>query len=274
MITFAILAHNEAESVGRAVAQALAAAENNDRVVVVDSASTDDTVARAREAGAEVLRGPLGKGAAMRFAAERVDTSWICYLDADFVETDRNVAHVLRDAVTHVSPDHAMVVGEFTDPPPEPLLSNTIALYPTLVRALFPEADGRFGTRPLSGFRAVRPELTKGLPPDFGAEAYLNLTAVMSGRPFSLTHIGLYRQRFRYKPDMGREIGRAILDVATEHGRLHQERRSAWNLWVDRLVEVMAGHRGDLLDGDTYRERLFEAAAAPLPDTGAGLTRE
>ena len=70
MITFAILAHNEVESVGKAVAQALSAAGDNDRVVVVDSASEDDTAARARQAGAEVVRGPLGKGAAMRFAAE------------------------------------------------------------------------------------------------------------------------------------------------------------------------------------------------------------
>lgn len=265
MITFAILAHNEAPTVGSIVRQALDARGPGDRVVVVDSASTDETAEAAELAGAEVWRGPLGKGAVMRLAAERAGTPWVCYLDADLVEVDRNIPMILRKAVLDAPPRTAMVVGDFTDPPPEPILSNTIALYPTLVRALVPEADGRFGSRPLSGFRAIRPDLAVGMPDDFGAEAFLNLTAVLSGRAVALTHIGLYRQRFRYKRDMGLEIGRAILEVAVQYGRLHPQMRPAWEGWIERLVKVMASYSGDFEDRDSYLERLREAAAQPLP---------
>src|SRR3954471_3797839 len=88
MITFAILAHNEAGTIGGIIAQAAAAAGKDDRVVVVNSGSTDDTAAVAGEAGARVLDGPLGKGAAMRWVAERVSTPWLIFLDADLVEPD------------------------------------------------------------------------------------------------------------------------------------------------------------------------------------------
>ncbi|WP_170317139.1 glycosyltransferase family 2 protein [Acrocarpospora corrugata] len=238
------------------------------RVVVVDSGSTDATADLAAEAGAEVIRGPLGKGAAMRLAASFVDTPWVCFLDADLVETSHNIAAVLRERALGAGDEVAMIVGEFTDPPPEPVLGNTIALYPTLVRALFPEADGRFGRRPLSGFRVVRPELVADVPDDFGVEAHLNLTVAVSGRPFIVTPIGMYRQRFRYKPDMGREIGKAILDVAIAHGRLAPPARPAWDHWVAWLAETMGSYRGDLEDRDAYLAHLMAAAAAPLPPTG------
>ncbi|WP_214110702.1 glycosyltransferase family 2 protein [Acrocarpospora catenulata] len=268
MITFAILAHDEAATVGDAVAQALAAARSGDRVLVVDSGSTDDTASRALAAGAEVVPGPLGKGAAMRLAAKNTDTPWICYLDADLIETSDNIPSLLREAALTGPAELAMVVGEFRDPPPEPVLANTIALYPTLVRVLFPEADGRFGRRPLSGFRVVRPDLAEGLPDDFGAEAYLNLTAAVARRPFLVTPIGVYRQRFRYKPGMGQEIGRAILDVAVTAGRLHPEYRPAWDQWVASLTETIASYRGHDKDREAFVRHLMTAAAAPLPPAG------
>jgi glucosyl-3-phosphoglycerate synthase len=267
MITLVVLAHNERESVAGAVAQARAGA-GGDRVLVVDSGSTDGTAERAIAAGAEVIRGPVGKGAAMRLAAKIVETPWVCFLDADLVETSHNIAAVLREAALRAGDEVAMIVGEFTDPPPEPLLGNTIALYPALVRALFPEADGRFGCRPLSGFRVVRPEFVVGAPDDFGVEAYLNLTVAVSGRPFLVTPIGMYRQRFRYKPDMGREIGKAILDLAVIHGRLDSRARPAWDRWVASLAATMGSYRGDPGDRDAQLGHLLAAAAVPLPPTG------
>src|ERR1044071_6879289 len=109
MITFAVMAHNEERSVGDVVGQAFAAARPGDRVVVVDSASTDDTAAQAAQAGAEVLAAPLGKGAAMRFVAERTTTPWLCYLDGDLMEIHRNIPGALRAAVRDPL---VMVVGE------------------------------------------------------------------------------------------------------------------------------------------------------------------
>lgn len=62
-----IPAHNEAETVGAAVREARKYA---DEVVVVDDGSTDETGARAEDAGANVLRHALnrGQGAALRTA--------------------------------------------------------------------------------------------------------------------------------------------------------------------------------------------------------------
>ena len=64
MFTFVIPACNEQDNVATIVRQACQAAQRGDRVLVVDSASTDATGQRAAAAGAEVLRGPPGKGAA------------------------------------------------------------------------------------------------------------------------------------------------------------------------------------------------------------------
>lgn len=266
MITFAIVAHDEAESVASVVRQVRDALRGGDRLLVADSASTDGTAAVARAAGAEVLTAPLGKGAAMAAAARAARTPWIGFLDADLVAADRNIAAELRRATVSAPADTAMVVGDFTEPPPPPLLSNTVAVYAPLVRALAPEADGAFGQHPLSGFRCVRREIAAGgLPADFAVEAYLNLDVALAGRRHVVTGIGEYRQRFRYKPYMGREIARGVLDAAVAYGRLAADRRPEWEAWVEEVVAVVAGYRGESDGRAAYRERLERAAARPLP---------
>ncbi|MFG2004722.1 glycosyltransferase [Spirillospora sp. NPDC048911] len=249
-----------------AVRQAWEAADASTRVVVVDSASTDGTAERARSLGCEVLPAPLGKGAAMAAMARATKTPWLCFLDADIVEKGRNIPSTLRAAIDSSPASTAMVVADFDDPPPKPILSATLSIYGPLVRALVPEADGLFGGRPLSGFRAVRPEiLADDAPADFGIEAYLNLSAVLSGRPVALTHIGLFKQRFRYKGEMGGEIGRAILDVAEKHGRLDPATRPEWDAWVEQILKVIRTYDGDLSQGEAYLERLHAAMERPLP---------
>ncbi|MEU5882586.1 glycosyltransferase [Spirillospora sp. NPDC047279] len=266
MLTIAIVAHNEEPYVENAIRQAREAADAATRVVVVDSASTDGTAARARSAGCEVLPAPLGKGAAMKAVARATRTPWLCFLDADIVENGRNIPLTLRRGIETAPESAVMVVADFDDPPPKPILSATIAVYGPLVAALVPEASGLFGGRPLSGFRAIRPEiLGDDAPPDFGIEAYLNLSAVLSGRPVTLTHIGLFTQRFRYKGDMGGEISRAILDVAEAHGRLDPEVRPEWDAWTERVLKVIRTYRGDLSEREDYLARLHAVMKEPLP---------
>src|SRR5262245_738951 len=78
-------AHQAAATIGAVVA---GAGRHVPRVVVVDDGSADATGARAREAGAEVVRLSEngGKGAAIRAGLERVfatDDTHVAFLDAD-----------------------------------------------------------------------------------------------------------------------------------------------------------------------------------------------
>lgn len=83
-VTVILPARNEAANIGRAVRSLAGTA-----VVVVDDASTDDTAAIARDAGAVVLQAPplpegaLGKPHACQFGALTAPTRWLLFVDAD-----------------------------------------------------------------------------------------------------------------------------------------------------------------------------------------------
>lgn len=72
------------------------------RVVVVDDGSTDDTVARARDAGAFVLslRPNRGKGGAMLAGVHATTEPVVLFLDADLVGLGPGPVARLVDAVT------------------------------------------------------------------------------------------------------------------------------------------------------------------------------
>jgi glucosyl-3-phosphoglycerate synthase len=93
-VTLVIPARNEADRIGQTVAAGLVMQklEVVDRVLVVDSGSTDDTALEAELAGADVVvaadlrpeLGPvLGKGDSMWRALGVVDTDVVAFLDAD-----------------------------------------------------------------------------------------------------------------------------------------------------------------------------------------------
>jgi glycosyltransferase involved in cell wall biosynthesis len=74
---------NEARKIGDVVAAALEAV---DEVVVVDSGSTDATVAIAEAQGARVIRQDwLGRGRQKRYAEEQCRNDYVLDLDADEV---------------------------------------------------------------------------------------------------------------------------------------------------------------------------------------------
>ena len=76
-----ILTRNEAQHIGACVA---AVRPWVDAVVVWDSASTDETTARAAEAGALVVVRPFDNFAAQRQAAlDAIAADWILFVDAD-----------------------------------------------------------------------------------------------------------------------------------------------------------------------------------------------
>jgi glycosyltransferase involved in cell wall biosynthesis len=92
-----IIARNEADRIGRTIEAARTVA---DEVLVVDSGSTDDTVAVAERLGARVLRRDwTGYGPQKRFAEEQAAHDWILNLDADEVLSSELQAE-LRELLT------------------------------------------------------------------------------------------------------------------------------------------------------------------------------
>jgi glucosyl-3-phosphoglycerate synthase len=266
VMTFAVVGHDEARTLVAACAQAAEAARPHDTVVFVDSASTDGSAGVARAAGFDVLPAPLGKGAAVRTLLQQAPTDWVVLLDADVVGSERNLAEPLADAVRS-EPGAACVIGDFEDRVPG-VLSNTWAVYEPLVARLFPAAAGRFGTHPLTGFRAARISVLGELgdiPDDFGLEAHLNLRASASRASCQVLELGWYEGRFRYKPTMGIEIGRAVLDEAERRGVLAPIRRPEWDRWVSQVAEVIADYRGLAEGRREFVERLAVMRTRALP---------
>ena len=83
-VSVVIPAFNEAHSIA-AVVSAMAAAARWREIIVVDDGSADETGARAREAGACVLRHPYnkGNGAAVKSGIRRASGDFILILDGD-----------------------------------------------------------------------------------------------------------------------------------------------------------------------------------------------
>lgn len=81
-LSIIILTKNEQKNIEAAV---LNSKQCTDKVIVVDSGSTDETVILAEQAGAEVLfRAWDNDFAAQRnFALDKIETEWVLYLDAD-----------------------------------------------------------------------------------------------------------------------------------------------------------------------------------------------
>ncbi|WP_267882545.1 glycosyltransferase [Streptomyces griseus] len=262
-----IPAHNEEATVATIVGQALQAAQPGDRVLVVDSGSTDDTARRAREAGAEVLDGPLGKGAAMQLAVSTVDHEWTCFLDSDVVTSERNVPALLRETAAGGTADQ--VVGDFEYDHPGTILASTFTIYEPLTSRFFPEV-GYHGAHALSGFRAVRTRYLRDveLPPDFGVETFLNISLALSGGRADVCHLGVIGSRYRFHGgSMATEIGTRILDLAEAHGRLDPADRPEWDQWLAAGVAAIAPNTADQ-GRSAILSRLFSTVRRPMPTGG------
>jgi glucosyl-3-phosphoglycerate synthase len=267
VITFAVVGHNEESSLADALALAAAAAGPDDRVTFLDSGSTDDSAAVARSLGHEVFPAPIGKGRAMRSLLTDVTTPWVCFLDADILEAERNIAAELAAAV-HSSPHSPMILGDFTDRHGQGVLSNTWTVYEPMVAALFPEVSGTLGGHPLTGFRAVRVDAAgppAALPPTFGVEAHLNVVAAQASPGIPVVHVGWYRGRFAYKPAMGWEIADALLGLALTLERLKPEDLDAWWRWTLEATAVIATYHGHDSEVPAYLRKLARLRARSTP---------
>lgn len=106
-IGLAVITKNEERTIGRCLESCAGLVSD---MVVVDSGSTDDTVAVAQRFGARVLTHPFDNyGAQKNRALDAVDGDWILNLDADEWLSD-----ALRDAIreaVEAAPAHCAALG-------------------------------------------------------------------------------------------------------------------------------------------------------------------
>lgn len=132
-------------------------------VVVVDDGSTDDTVARAADAGAQVLRhpSPLGKGAALATGLSHLDqlgAVWALCLDGDGQHAAEDIPGFLNAATRTGAP---LIIGNrFADPPRMPPVRRTVnrlmsRLISSLVGCAIPDSQ--------CGFRLIQLDLWRRL---------------------------------------------------------------------------------------------------------------
>jgi glucosyl-3-phosphoglycerate synthase len=267
-ITFAVLGRNEARWLPTSLGQALEAAEPEDRVLFADGGSTDGSADVAASMRVDVLSVPTGKGRAVAEVLRRSPLDHVCFLDADIEASDRNIPLTLAEGLRASGAD--MVVAEF-DWLEKRFMVNGTAIYDPLVGALFPEAVGRYGRLPFSGFRLVDARRVMGpIPPGWGVELHLNVSFAAAGLSTHVVDIGRYVGPIRDKVGDSVEFAAAILDQAQRIVRLDPAQRPAWDDWVERVaVEIRTWPGSDVPADDPriadFHSRVSAAAARPLP---------
>ena len=221
-VSVIIPAYNEQETIVRTIRTARKAFPTA-QIILADSESTDQTVARARETDARIVAAERGKGRAMTAGVARAAKPIILFVDADI----KNLSPaMLKKLVAPIqNNDGDVTIASFSSPYPQ---SFTELAYRPLMRLLFPEVESAIKEAPLSGQRAMTRKTARSLKlsPGFGVEAAMNVDIVLAGLKVKAVPLGAIDPVF--KGTLGpavlrkraKEIAAAILAKAKEHGRL------------------------------------------------------
>jgi glycosyltransferase involved in cell wall biosynthesis len=221
-----IPAFNEEALVADTVA-AVASHGIADRIIVIDDGSTDDTAARARESGAEVVSmgANQGKGAALDAGLETAGDGWdiMLMLDADLGES-ASQAELLAEPVSSGEAD--MSIATFPKPSGKAGFGLVMNLARQGIRDLGdPDFDAQ---APLSGQRALNRTCVATVTPfafGYGVEVALTVRALRSGMkvlevPTTMTHAATGRDLsgFMHRGRQYVHVRRALRKLAQETG--------------------------------------------------------
>jgi glycosyltransferase involved in cell wall biosynthesis len=236
-LAFAVIGRNEAATLENSLAMARDAARAGERVVYVDSWSSDGSPELAASLGYEVIRAPAGKGRAVAAALRELGAGHVCLLDADIWDGSDNLALGLRRAHDEAPAD--MIVADF-DWPEKRTYAVLPAMYWPLLESLFPEAVDGFGPLAIVGFRIVDAGLAFGeLPRGYGVEVHMNIVAATRGFSTRTVPCGTYHGPVRDNfPELCRDIAGAVLTLAEADGRLHGT-RGEWDAWVGEAIAAV-----------------------------------
>jgi glucosyl-3-phosphoglycerate synthase len=246
-------ARNEARTVGNIVRAVLDAHGDGlvDEVLVVDSASTDQTAQIAADAGARVVSADRpGKGEAMWQGVAATDSDLLVFLDADlerfdprFVPallgpliTDSDVALVKGAYDRRTEGDVTVGGGRVTELTARPLLA---AFWPELGRIV----------QPLGGEYAARRDLLERLPfrCGYGVDIGLLLDTDELLGSAAIAQVDLH-ERFHSHSDlsalgrMAAEVLHTVIDRLISQGRLAADSATSTSLLQPVRVDDGFGH--------------------------------
>jgi glycosyltransferase involved in cell wall biosynthesis len=207
-VTIVIPAMNEADAIG-VVVSSLRAAACWREILVVDDGSTDDTAARARAAGACVVRHPYnkGNGAAVKTGIRRAQGEFILILDADG-------QHPPEDAqrLTARLGEYDLVIGARSD---ETQASAPRRIGNTVLNRLASHLTGRPIPDLTSGFRGARTECLREflhlLPNGFSTPTTTTLAFIKAGYNVAFEPIDARKRSGRSKIRFAQDGTRFLL---------------------------------------------------------------
>jgi glycosyltransferase involved in cell wall biosynthesis len=179
-----VAAHNEADRIEHTIA-ALREAFSDARILVADDASTDDTAARAQQAGAEVVTAPrnIGKGGANTLAARRVLSLALTPQAPVFVLCDGDLGDTARQLPALVAAvrrgECDLAVGAFSR-----RVGGGFGFAVGYARAAIRRLTGLTLDAPISGQRALRGAVLPVVvpfAPRFGMEIGMTVDAARAG---------------------------------------------------------------------------------------------
>ncbi|GAB3175155.1 hypothetical protein GCM10027059_48470 [Myceligenerans halotolerans] len=269
-VTVVIPAHNEADTVASVVKDALGSLDAmgvTGDVIVSASACTDETEARAAEAGAAVVQAPIGKGAALREGLARATGDVVAIVDADvqYFGTPALVT-LLVDPILHGIAD-----ATITDLYWRPLYPQLwqFGFFAPLAGRLYPELLPKVGSTPWSGQRAALRHLwPEDLPADFTVDLALLLhwnRAALRLRPVLA---GDWVNPQRPKPDLMRQEFEFLLSAATADGRLAASDVAILGEWFDFAHGAMAKYAPGMDAPQEFETRLLLDVLAKMPALG------
>jgi glycosyltransferase involved in cell wall biosynthesis len=190
-----------------------------DEIIVVDGFSSDDTITKARQAGADkiIYQNGEGKGSALRTGVEQATGDILIFWDADIRSTQKWMFPTITKPILENNIDFVKV--NYSKTPGRVACLMAIPM----LKKIFPEL-AEFG-QPLSGEVAFkRPVLENiNIEPHFGAEVGMLIDITMKGH--KTEQVDLKTKKHKHHPvkkltTMSEQIMETIINRAKKYNRL------------------------------------------------------
>lgn len=207
MVTIIIPALNEAQTIAQVVRYCLSQPVVS-QVIVVDDQSVDDTVALAKEAGAEIILSAVrGKGISMKEGIQAARNEHLIFLDGDIEYPEETIellaTPLLEDEADFIKATFSRNAGRVTELVAKPLLS---IFYPGLAHF----------SQPLSGMIAGRKQFFSRIEffQDYGVDIGILIDMFLMRariKEVAIGHIENKSKPWHALGKMSREVTRAII---------------------------------------------------------------